>query len=142
LGAIIYLKDIEIRGVHSHSFSGLGRGANPNLREGNIIINVSCIGKAGEIEDFLEFAKGKMITILKSYSMDWHVKSDHDRIEFIIGVMGQILEFQTKGKLNEAKALLKLVETVLPEYRDEEQYQLAEDMRNMVWDQIYSEKKK
>jgi len=133
LAPIIYLKEIDVKYVHSHHTAG---------REARIIFEVDVIGDGKDLEGFVNFVEGKMITILKSYSMDWHVKPENERIEFILGIMGQIMELQSAGKLREAKALLKLVEVVLPEYRDSKQYQVAEDLRNTIYDNLYLGKKK
>lgn len=134
MGALVYLRDIHIDHINSIQ--------HRNLREGVITITLSCIGDSKDLVGFTEFTRGKLIPILQNYTMDWHVKEDPERIEFILDTMGRITEFQSSGKIAEAKALLKLVEIVLPEYMDSPQYQTVEEMRNIIYDNLYLDGKK
>ena len=131
---IIYLDNLAIKHV-------IGMGYH-NLKQAVIDLRIICVGDTNELDEFIKFSRGKLIEIVKSYSMDWHVKPEKgEQIEFILDIMGKILELQGKGKLDEAKALFDLVEIVLPEFQNDSQFNVAQDLRNIIYDHIYLEKK-
>lgn len=133
MGAIVYLKEVTIRDVRQ----------THGMRGAEVAITVTCLSDNGkELGEFIDWSRNKLITIIRNYSMDWHVPQKPERIEFILDIMGQIMELQSANKLEEAKALFELVERVLPTYTNYPNYQTAEDLRNVIWDNIMLRKKK
>lgn len=136
MGAHVYLREYEVEHVSSHH--SIANSAN--LKEAKITFSVSAVGDKDEVADFIHFIQRKMITILQSHYMDWHVKEDNERIEFLLDIMGRIMNLQSQGRINEADAMLKLVDIIMPDFQNEEQYQTAEDLRNTIFDNMMEEK--